>query len=66
MEHTQRIGVPVIREYPTEWTWYPADEVDHERLEQRETEPDSKGQTATKKPPVRQSNHGAATVFAGR
>lgn len=36
MENAERTGVRAVREYPTEWTWYPADEEDAEQQEQRE------------------------------
>lgn len=42
--------VRLIREYPTEWTWYSADEQDDEQQQQREEDRDIEGEPVTAKP----------------
>ncbi len=51
--NVERTGVRAIREYPTEWTWYPADEEDDEQQEQRAQERDNQTETVTSKPNYR-------------
>lgn len=49
MEKAVGAVVRPIREYPTEWTWYPADEEDNEQQEQRAEGRDKQAETVTSK-----------------
>jgi hypothetical protein len=48
-ESAARTRVRVIREYPTEWTWYPADTEDDDQQRQREEDWKTQDEAATEK-----------------
>jgi hypothetical protein len=48
-ENAERTGVQAMREYPTEWTWYPADTEDDDQQRQREEDRKLQDETATEK-----------------